>query len=296
MARVSKQEKLEVLNVHYAIPHATAAYLAREITGVPYVVTLHGSDVTILGSDPSYQIVNNHSVEKADAVTAVSKFIQREAYERLGIEREVKVIPNFVDTQAFAPAPCDAAKADYDECGRIIHVSNFRPVKRVPDLVQAMAFVVKKEPKARLTLVGDGPDRPGVEKLVDSLGLRRNVTLTGFRSDIPNLMRCSDIGVLCSETESAPLTLLEGMSTGLPMVATEVGGVLEIIDEGCNGLLVPSKQPEKLAQAILRLYRDSMLRTKLGENARKTVLEKYTAEKVVNQYIETFETVSAPRG
>jgi N-acetyl-alpha-D-glucosaminyl L-malate synthase BshA len=296
MARVSKQEKLEVLNVHYAIPHATAAYLAREITGVPYVVTLHGSDVTILGSDPSYQIVNNHSVEKADAVTAVSKFIQREAYERLGIEREVKVIPNFVDTQAFAPAPCDAAKADYDECGGIIHVSNFRPVKRVPDLVQAMAFVVKKEPKARLTLVGDGPDRPGVEKLVDSLGLRRNVTLTGFRSDIPNLMRCSDIGVLCSETESAPLTLLEGMSTGLPMVATEVGGVLEIIDEGCNGLLVPSKQPEKLAQAILRLYRDSMLRTKLGENARKTVLEKYTAEKVVNQYIETFETVSAPRG
>jgi L-malate glycosyltransferase len=296
MARVSKQEKLEVLNVHYAIPHATAAYLAREITGVPYVVTLHGSDVTILGSDPSYQIVNNHSVEKADAVTAVSKFIQREAYERLGIEREVKVIPNFVDTQAFAPAPCDAAKADYDECGGIIHVSNFRPVKRVPDLVQAMAFVVKKEPKARLTLVGDGPDRPGVEKLVDSLGLRRNVTLTGFRSDIPNLMRCSDIGVLCSETESAPLTLLEGMSTGLPMVATEVGGVLEIIDEGCNGLLVPSKQPEKLAQAILRLYRDSMLRTKLGENARKTVLEKYTAEKVVNQYIETFEMVSAPRG
>jgi glycosyltransferase involved in cell wall biosynthesis len=144
--------------------------------------------------------------------------------------------------------------------------------------------------------VGDGPDRPGVEKLVDSLGLRRNVTLTGFRSDIPNLMRCSDIGVLCSETESAPLTLLEGMSTGLPMVATEVGGVLEIIDEGCNGLLVPSKQPEKLAQAILRLYRDSMLRTKLGENARKTVLEKYTAEKVVNQYIETFEMVSAPRG
>ncbi len=296
MARVSQQEKLDVLNVHYAIPHATAAYLAREITGVPYVVTLHGSDVTILGSDPSYQIVNNHSVENADAVTAVSKFMQREAYERLGIEREVKVIPNFVDTQAFAPAPYGASKADYDECGGIIHVSNFRPVKRVPDLVHAMAVVAEAEPKAKLTLVGDGPDRPGVEKLVDSLGLRRNVTLTGFRSDIPNLMRCSDIGVLCSETESAPLTLLEGMSTGLPMVATEVGGVLEIVDEGSNGLLVPPKQPEELAQAILRLYRDPKLRSRLGENARKTVLERYTAEKVVNQYIETFEAVSVPRG
>ena len=293
---MSKQEKLDVLNVHYAIPHATAAYLAREITGVPYIVTLHGSDVTILGSDPSYQIVNNHSVEKADAVTAVSKFMQREAYERLGIEREVKVIPNFVDTQAYAPAPFDAFQAECGECGGIIHVSNFRPVKRVLDLVQAMALVIKEESQAKLTLVGDGPDRPGVERMVDGLGLRGNVTLTGFRSDIPNLMRCSDIGVLCSETESAPLTLLEGMSTGLPMVATDVGGVLEIIDEDSNGLLVPAKQPEKLAQAILRLYRDPKLRTKLGENARRTVLERYTAEKVVNQYIETFEVVSAPRG
>jgi len=296
MARVSKQEKLDVLNVHYAIPHATAAYLAREITGVPYVVTLHGSDVTILGSDPSYQIVNNHSVEKADAVTAVSKFMQREAYERLGIEREVKVIPNFVDTQVFAPAPSEATEADCGECGGIIHVSNFRPVKRVSDLVYAMAIVTKAEPKARLTLVGDGPDRHGVEKLIDGLGLHRSVTLTGFRSDIPNLMRCSDIGVLCSETESAPLTLLEGMSTGLPMIATSVGGVLEIVEEGKNGLLVPPKHPEELAQAILRLYRDQKLRKRLGERARKTVLERYTAERVVSQYIETFESVSRSRG
>ncbi|MCX6649249.1 MAG: N-acetyl-alpha-D-glucosaminyl L-malate synthase BshA [Candidatus Bathyarchaeota archaeon] len=295
MARVSQQEKLDVLNVHYSIPHATAAFLAREITGVPYVVTLHGSDVTILGSDPSYHIVNNHSVEKADAVTAVSEFMQREAYERLGIEREVKVIPNFVDTQVFAPAQCEAVEADCNECGGIIHVSNFRPVKRVADLVYAMAIVTKEEPKAKLTLVGDGPDRHGVEKLIDRLDLHRNVTLTGFRSDIPNLMRCADIGVLCSETESAPLTLLEGMSTGLPMVSTKVGGVLEIIDDGKNGLLVPPKNPEELAQAILRLYKDQRLRGRLGERARKTVLKRYTAEKVVNQYLKIFEAVK-PRG
>ncbi len=291
MARVSQQEKLDVLNVHYSIPHATAAYLAREITGVPYVVTLHGSDVTILGSDPSYHIVNNHSVEKADAVTAVSEFMQREAYERLGIEREVNVIPNFVDAQVFTPAPCDAVEVDCDECGGIIHVSNFRPVKRVADLVYAMAIVTKEEPNAKLTLVGDGPDRHSVEKLIDSLELHKNVNLTGFRSDIPNLMRCADIGVLCSETESAPLTLLEGMSTGLPMVSTKVGGVLEIINDGKNGLLVPPKHPEELAQAILRLYKDQKLRSRLGEKARKTILERYTAEKVVNQYITTFKSV-----
>jgi len=295
MVRVSKQERLDVLNVHYAIPHATAAFLAREITGVPYVVTLHGSDVTILGSDPSYQIVNNHNVERADAVTAVSEFMQREAYERLGLEREVKVIPNFVDTQVFSPAPCEVIKHDCDECGVIIHVSNFRPVKRVADLVYAMRIVTKEEPYAKLMLVGDGPDRHSIESLIGRLGLRENVTLTGFRSDIPNLMRCSDIGVLCSETESAPLTLLEGMSTGLPMISTKVGGVIEIVDSGKNGLLVLPKHPEDLAQAILHLYRDPVLRNKLGANARKTVLEKYTAEKVVKQYIETFEAVFKAR-
>jgi N-acetyl-alpha-D-glucosaminyl L-malate synthase BshA len=294
MARVAKDEQLDVLNVHYAIPHATAAYLAREITGVPYVVTLHGSDVTILGSDPSYHIVNTHSVEKADAVTAVSSFMQREAYERLGIEREVKVIPNFVDAEAFSPKKYGAD--DCEECGGIIHVSNFRPVKRVSDLVNAMAIVTKEEPKAKLTLVGDGPDRHGVEKLIDSLDLNGNVTMTGFRSDIPNLMRCSDIGVLCSETESAPLTLLEGMSTGLPMVATKVGGVQEIIEDGKNGLIVLPKHPEELAQAILRLYRDQKLRRRLGEKARKTVIERYTAEKVVNQYLGTFASVAKARG
>jgi glycosyltransferase involved in cell wall biosynthesis len=145
-------------------------------------------------------------------------------------------------------------------------------------------------------LVGDGPDRHSVEKLIESLRLHGNVTLTGFRSDIPNLLRCSDIGVLCSETESAPLTLLEGMSTGLPMIATRVGGVQEIINDGKNGLLVPAKHPEELAQAILRLYNDQNLRRKLGEKARRTVLERYTAEKVVNQYIETFESVSKTKG
>jgi N-acetyl-alpha-D-glucosaminyl L-malate synthase BshA len=291
MARISKDEKLNVLNVHYAIPHATAALLAREITGVPYVVTLHGSDVTILGSDPSYHLVNNYSVEKADAVTAVSEFMQREAYERLGIEHEVKVIPNFVDAEVFSPEKRVIDKTGCDECGGIIHVSNFRPVKRVADLVHAMAIIVKEEPKAHLTLVGDGPDRHGVERLINSLKLQGNIKMTGFRSDIPNLMSCADVGVLCSETESAPLTLLEGMSTGLPMVSTRVGGVLEILNDGENGLLVPPKSPEELAQTILRLYRDGKLREKLGKNARKTVLKRYTAEKVVNQYLDTFESV-----
>jgi N-acetyl-alpha-D-glucosaminyl L-malate synthase BshA len=290
MAKVSEQQKLDVMNVHYAIPHATAAFLAREITGVPYIVTLHGSDVTILGSDPSYMAVNTYSINRADAVTAVSGFMQREAYERLAIKNEIRVIPNFVDPDLYSPAPCEAMERGPEEIV-ITHVSNFRPVKRIQDLVYAMRMVVKEAPSTRLTLVGDGPDRHSIEKLIEQLHLGRSVTLTGFRNDVANIFRCSDVGVLCSETESAPLTLLEGMSCGIPMVATSVGGIPEIVQDGVNGLLVPPKQPEELAEAILKLVKNGKLRGKLGAAARGTILERYTAKKVVKAYLETFEGV-----
>ncbi len=291
MVRTCQQENLDVINVHYSVPHATSAYLNREITGVPFIVTLHGSDVTIVGSDASYSPVNTHSVEKADAVTAVSSFMQREAYERLGIRREVKVIPNFVDPALFFPADCDALEhRDKDEV-IIIHVSNFRPVKRVQDLIYAMKIVVKNYPKTRMLLVGDGPDRGPVEHLIDQFDLNNNVTLTGFRSDIPNLMRCSDIGVLSSETESAPLTLLEGMSTGLPMVATSVGGIPEIVTDGVDGFIVPPKHPEVIAEALIALVNDQKLRTSIGAKAREKILNQYTSEKVVNAYLEIFNSV-----
>lgn len=290
MIRVSEQQKLDVMNVHYAIPHATAAFLAREITGVPYVVTLHGSDVTILGSDPSYMAVNTYSINRADAVTAVSSFMQREAYERLAIKHEIRVIPNFVDPDLYNPAPCEEVERG-PEGVVITHVSNFRPVKRIQDLVYAMRMVVKDAPGTQLMLVGDGPDRHNIEKLIEQLHLRRSVTLTGFRNDVANIFRCSDVGVLCSETESAPLTLLEGMSCGIPIVATSVGGIPEIVQDGVNGLLVPPKQPEELAEAILKLVKDGKLRCKLGAAARGTILERFTAEKVVKAYLETFEGV-----
>ena len=293
MFRVSQQQGLDLLHVHYAIPHATAALLAREISGVPYVVTLHGSDVTILGSDPSYLAVNTHSVEEADAITAVSNFMAGEAHERLGIQKEVSVIPNFVDSDVFSPAPCEVAERNNGRDIVITHISNFRPVKRIQDLVYAMSIVVKEAPGTRLMLVGDGPERHGVERLIDRLDLREHVLLTGFRSDIPNLLRCSDVVVLCSETESAPLALLEGMSCGLPVIATGVGGIPEIVEDGVNGFLVPPKHPEAIAERILELNGDGGLRARLGEAARKTVLERYTADKVVSQYEEIYEKVTS---
>ncbi len=210
--------------------------------------------------------------------------------------QDIAVIPNFVDADAFSPAPCEVIERNADRDLVVAHISNFRPVKRVQDIVYAMSIVAKQAPGARLMLIGDGPERHRIERLIDSLGLRRHVLLTGFRSDVPNLLRCCDVVVLCSETESAPLTLLEGMSSGLPVLATNVGGIPEIVEDGVNGLLVPPKHPEAIAEKILDLNGDSGLRSRLGEAARKTVLERYTAEKVVGEYEEVYDKVTSARG
>ena len=292
MFRVSEQQGLDLLHVHYAIPHSTAALLAKGMSGVPYAVTLHGSDVTILGSDSSYLPVNTHSIEEADAVTAVSSFMANEAYERLGIKQEIRVIPNSVDSERFMPAPYELVERTRERDVVVTHISNFRPVKRVHDLVNAMAIVAKEALGARLMLVGDGPERHSVERLIHKLDLNDKVLMTGFRSDVPNVLRCSDVVVLCSETESAPLTLLEGLSSGLPVVATRVGGIPEIVEDGVNGFLVQPKSPEAIAEKILELNADRKLRMRLGAAARKTVLERYTAEKVVGQYLEIYEGVA----
>lgn len=292
MAEVGKRQNLDLLHVHYSIPHAAAACLANGITGIPYVVTLHGSDVTLLGSDPSYLPANNYSIEEADAVTSVSRFMAREAKNRLGINKDITVIPNFVDEKKFSPPSNKLVKERVKRDLVVIHVSNFRSVKRIQDLVYAMSIVIKNVPEARLMLVGDGPERHDVERLVSELGLREKVLMTGYRSDIPYLLNCSDVAVLCSETESAPLTLLEALSSGLPVVATKVGGIPEIIEDGRNGFLVPVKNPEEIAEKLLLLNADKELRLRLGSEARRTVLRKYTSEKIVGEYQKVYDKVT----
>lgn len=291
MARVTKRENLDLINVHYSLPHSTAAQLSREITKKPYITTLHGSDVTILGSDPSYEPINTMSIEASDAITTVSKYMAEEAKTSLGIEKEIHVIPNFVDEEIYQPAPCHLIETPRPRAITLVHVSNFRPVKRIEDLIYSMCIITKKEPHAQLILVGDGPERHNIERLIDKLDLRRNIIMTGYRSDVAAMMNCADVLVLCSETENAPLTILEGMSCGLPIIATNVGGIPEQVQDGVNGLLVPLKHPEEIAEAALKLNSDEKLLAKMGENARKTVLEKYTKEIVLKQYIDVYNSV-----
>ena len=290
MSRVTRRHGLDLLHVHYSIPHATAAYLSRGLTGKPYVVTLHGSDVTILGGDPSYEPVNTFSIEQADAVTAVSNFMAQEAKNSLGISNEITVIPNFVDTEVYRPAPCELMEQPERDIV-VAHVSNFRPVKRVEDLVYAMCIVTKRAPAAKLLLIGDGPERHRVERLIDKMDLRANITLTGYRSDVPELLRCADTLALPSETESAPLTILEAMSTGLPVIATKVGGIPEIVEDDSNGFLVPLKHPEDIADKLLILNSDRRKLRSMGIAARETILDRFSTEKVVNQYLAVYKRV-----
>ena len=291
MARITRQNSLDFLHVHYSIPHSSAAFLARELTGKPYVVTLHGSDVTLLGSDPAYEPVNTMSVERADAITAVSKFMADEAHKSLGIEQDIKVIPNFVDPDEFHPAPCQVLEERSERDIVVIHVSNFRKVKRIQDLIYAMRIVTKEAPDSKLLLVGDGPERYNVESLVRELDLKENVLLTGYRSDVPDMLRCADVLVLCSQTESAPLTILEAMSSGVPVVATRVGGIPEIIKDGQNGYLVPVKSPEEIAEKLVLLNNSPDNIRNLAESARETIIEKYSISKILDQYKQVYESI-----
>jgi len=289
--QVSQKFALDLVHVHYAIPHSVSAFLAKMVTGVPYMVTFHGSDVTILGRDPSFLPINAMSLEKADGLSAVSEYLRKQVLETLGLKKEVSVIPNFVNSEVFRPGESDVTRRYKGRQVVVTHVSNFRPIKRVEDLVRAMSIVIREAQDTRLMLVGEGPERQGIELLVKELGLQRNVLMTGFRSDVPELLRCSDILVLCSDNESAGLTLLEAMSSGLPVVGTRVGGIPEIIEDGRNGFLVPPRSPDELADRILRLTLDRELRLRMGEEGRRTVLKHFAADRVVPMYEEAYRRI-----
>lgn len=290
MTEVVKEAGLDLLHIHYAIPQSTSAFLAKEATGVPYIVTLHGSDVSILGIDAAYLNVTRLSLRAADKVTATSNFLIDIAKKQMKLQREIVKIPNFVDSNLFRPLKKSQSAESEEHQTVITHISNFRPIKRVHDLVRAMKIVAKTE-DCKLVLVGDGPERPAVTTLIEKLKLRGKTTLTGFRRDIPRILNNSHMLVIPSEMESAPLTLLEGMSCGVPVIATKVGGIPEMVEDGVNGFLVAPRKPKQIAEKILALHENPALREKLGMAGRNTVLEKYSKKKVVSLYEDLYKSV-----
>lgn len=289
MAHVVQKHQLDLLHVHYAIPHAVSAYIAHQMTGIPYIVTLHGSDVHTLGADPAYQPGTRFAVEAAHAVTCVTRHICQTAEQTLGIRCSIEPITNFTDTELFKPDACEFQLGT--EKRQLIHVSNFRPVKRVSDLVTAFAQIVDEVPDVELLLIGDGPTRPDVDRLIRKFEMNDRIKCPGFKRDVYQYLRCAYAFALSSELEGAPLSLLEAMSCGLPVVATAVGGIPEIVQDGTNGLLVPLGDIDALADKLFAILSDPTLASRLGAQARQTILEQHTIDKVLPQYEAVYESV-----
>lgn len=291
MAEIAQSEQLDLLHAHYAIPHATAAYMARQmVSPSPKVITtLHGTDVTLVGNDPSFYSIIKFSIEASDGVTAVSEYLKGETREQFQIKSPIRVISNFVNTQKFQPCeegegPCFGAEKV------LMHTSNFRPVKRIKDIVRVFANV-RKAISAKLVMIGDGPERVPAESLVRELGLEQEVHFLGQQTNVESLLPEADLFLLLSDKESFGLGALEAMSCGVPVIGCQKGGLPEVVLHGQTGFLAPVGDVEAMSEYALKILTDDDLRKQMGENARQRVLKSFDAELIVPQYEEFYRQV-----
>jgi N-acetyl-alpha-D-glucosaminyl L-malate synthase BshA len=314
---VSEYEGLDVLHAHYAVPHSTSAYLARQVLGAKaprLVTTLHGTDITLVGNDPSFLPITRFSIIETDAITTPSAFLREATYRNLDVPRTVPidVIPNFVDTDRFAPGPPRHAElrallggalggamgAAWDPAGGqrpavLIHVSNFRQLKRVDDVVRIFAAVEKVRP-AVLILVGDGPERSRVEALARQLCPAGRVVLVGKMQSFVELLQMSDVFLMPSESESFGLAALEALSCGVPVVASRVGGVPEVVIEGEVGYLAPVGDVAAMAERVLQILSDPELHRRLSRAARAHALAHYQTGPAVERYLALYRRLLPP--
>jgi len=297
LAEVVEEAGLQILHAHYAVPHATSAWLAKQLVAprpVRVVTTLHGTDITLVGTDPAYFRVVRFSILQSDRVTAVSQSLRRQTQEEFGIGRDIVVVPNFVDTKRFRDLPESSERRVFAPNGEPIlaHASNFRPLKRVGDVLRIFARV-RTEMPAKLLLIGQGPDRIFAQRLAKDLGVEADVHFLGEQEFPERLYACADLFLLPSEQESFGLSALEAMSCGVPVIATRVGGLPELIEDGKTGFLFPVGDVEGMAQAALRLLRDPELRHAMARDARRIACEKYDQERVVDLYDELYRELIA---
>lgn len=288
---IEESDNLDIINVHYAIPHAASAFLTKIQTGLPFVVTLHGSDVHTVGPHPAYRHSVSVTLKQADALTSVAQYLSKEAEQNFGISN-VPVIPNFVDAEQFTRSKykdecCIFEPAGYD----ILHVSNFRAIKRTTDLIKAMSIVKQAIPEVHLYLVGEGPERIAAGYLVGKHRLEKTVTFLGMRRDIPTLLYSSSIFCLPSELEAAPLSILEAMAMEVPVVASRAGGIPEIAIEGETALLCEPLNPTDLAEKLIKLLQNKQMQRTFGEKARERVLEYHDPIKITLMYEKLYEEV-----
>ncbi|WP_237150730.1 N-acetyl-alpha-D-glucosaminyl L-malate synthase BshA [Planococcus rifietoensis] len=288
IAEVIKNEELDLLHVHYAIPHAVCAILGRDMAGsdIGIVTTLHGTDITVLGTDSSLKDAIRYGIEKSDIVTAVSDSLKQQTYDMIAPDKEIETVHNFVDEREYHQR--DSAKLK-EELGIeahekvLIHVSNFRKVKRVEDVVSTFAKV-QSAIGAKLLLVGDGPEMSRIHQQVKDLHIEQQVLFLGKRDNLSELYSMSDVKLLMSEKEAFGLVLLEAMACGVPAIGTQIGGIPEIIEPEENGFLVKLGDIDAAADAAIRILTDDMLHEKMSSTALKTATKRFSSEKILAEY------------
>ena len=298
MVDVAKFEQLDLLHVHYAVPHATSAVLARQILAqqnihVPVVTTLHGTDITIVGQDPSFAPVVNYSINESDGVTAVSDYLRRETVSHFPIKRDIEVIPNFIDTERFTRMNKSHFKQALCPNGEkvIVHVSNFRPVKRAADVVYVFHRLRQDHLPVKLLLVGDGPDRAPVQRLARELGVDDDIRFLGKQEPIEEILSIADVFMLPSGSETFGLAALEAMACSVPVVSSDIGGLPELNVHQETGFLCPLGDIDALTSSTRQILEDDDLQQRMARAARKRAVEHFDQNRIVPLYEAYYERV-----
>jgi N-acetyl-alpha-D-glucosaminyl L-malate synthase BshA len=304
MAEVADFYSLDLLHVHYAIPHSVSALLASQMIEahsiverrrrLPFITTLHGTDITLVGLDPSYLPITRFGIERSHGVTAISSHLRDRTREAFGIDSEIEVIRNFVNCDLYSRSPQVVAemRPRFAEPGEhlFVHLSNFRPVKRVLDVVEVFARVAKTLP-ARLMLIGDGPDRSAAEHLALRHGVQDRIHFLGKQDDVHDLLPVADLMLMPSQMESFGLAALEAMACGVPAIATRVGGVPELIDHGTNGMLFEIGDVASMAEAAIAILSDPPRLQQMSQAARRTAQENFCTTRIIPLYEAYYQRV-----
>lgn len=296
MVDVVKYEKLDLMHVHYAIPHASAAITAKQVLAeegihLPVITTLHGTDITLLGKDASFEPVISFAINKSDAVTAVSASLKNDTYKLFGINKDIEVIPNFLSLEHHTIENLEELRAEYAEPDEkiLIHVSNFRPVKRIIDIIEIF-FKIKDKIKSKLILLGDGPERSRAEQLCREYNMCDRVVFVGNLKNPMDLISIGDLFLLPSESESFGLAALEAMAVGLPVISTNTGGLPEVNRHGVTGMMSNVGDTEDMAKNALFLLSDEKRLKKFSDNARIRASE-FSTEKILPLYEKVYQSV-----
>ncbi|MEC1392463.1 N-acetyl-alpha-D-glucosaminyl L-malate synthase BshA [Bacillus velezensis] len=298
IAEVAARENLDIIHAHYALPHAICAYLAKQMLkrDIGIVTTLHGTDITVLGYDPSLKDLIRFAIEASDRVTAVSTALAGETYDLIKPDKKIETIYNFIDERVYLKKNTESIKEKHgilpDE-KVVIHVSNFRKVKRVKDVIRVFRNIAAKT-KAKLLLVGDGPEKCVAWQLVEKYGLQDQVLLLGNQDRVEELYSISDLKLLLSEKESFGLVLLEAMACGVPCIGTNIGGIPEVIKDQVSGFLVEVGDIEAASEKALAVLEDKQLSKRLTDHALKMVETAFSSQRIVSQYERIYDELAGP--